>query len=59
MQKSDNNPVTKEHVNAQRVIEQLRPWPWTFLSRVHLRWMGLLPCLPLYVPSHASNLPSH
>lgn len=38
------------HVNTLCVIEQLRPRPQTSLSRVHLRLMGSLPCLPLYVP---------
>lgn len=56
MQKFHNNPVIRLYVNAQHVIEQLRPWPWISLSRVHLRWLGLLPCVPLYVSSHASNL---
>lgn len=51
MQKLDNNPVIRLHVT-----EQLRPWSWISLSRVHLRGMGLLPCLPLYVLSRASNL---
>lgn len=50
MQKYGINPVTKVHVNALRVIEQSRPRPWTFLSGVHVRLMGSLPCLPLYVP---------
>lgn len=57
--KHHNNPVMKVHVNAQCEIKHLHSCPWTSLSRVHLRRMGLLPCLPLYFPFHTSNLLSH